>query len=170
MNEPQKKEDNNLTLVERDIIFKKLVLEDTKSQTSYGRIVGMIAHCQYLIQKYQYLEKSKLDQGTYPTDSEIEALIKYFSSGSIAIESLKKTAELQLKECIKDFINKETEDMLKKHTKFWSSVWANLVSSFIYSLIIGAIIFSATASMPDTKFSRCVKILFENEDVLKNSK
>jgi hypothetical protein len=120
-------EENNLTLLEGDIIFKKLVLEGSQSQTGYNKIVGMIAYCQYVIRKYQYLEKSKRDNGTYPT-----------------------------------------EDMLKKHTKFWNSVWANLVSSFIYSLIIGAIIFSATASLPNTKFSRIIKILFENTEV--NSK
>jgi hypothetical protein len=162
MNKPQKKEDNNLTIIERDIIFRKLVQEDTRSQTNYDRIVGMIAYCQYLIQKYQWLEKSKQDNTTYPTDAEVKGIILYYSSEKgDAIESLKKTSELQLKGCIKDFITKETEAMLKKHTRFWNSVCANLVSSFIYSLIIGAIIFSATASMPNTKFSRIIKILFE---------
>ena len=163
---------NNLTLLEGEIIFKKLVAEGNQSQTNYDKIIGMIAYSQYMIRKYQYLEKSKRDNGTYPTDAEIKGIILYYSSEQgDAIAALKKTSELQLKECIKDFVTKETEDMLKKHTKFWTSVWANLVSSFIYSLIIGAIIFSATASMPDTKFSKIVKILFDNEDTIQqNSK
>ena len=108
---------NSLTLLEGEIIFKKLVLESNQSQTSYDKIIGMIAYSQYMIRKYQYLEKSKRDNGNYPTDAEIKGIILYYSSEKgDAIEALKKTSELQLKECIKDYITKETEDMLKKHT------------------------------------------------------
>jgi hypothetical protein len=39
-------------------------------------------------------------------------------------------------------------------------MWA----SFLYSLIIAAVIFMATAALPDTKFARIIQILFETEE------
>ncbi len=152
----------NLTVLEGDLIFRKLVPTEDDSQSQYHRVVGMLAYAQYMIQKYQYIEKAHRDDGTYPSDEKMKGIIRY-SSEEKTLGTLKKNSESELHELISSFVCEEVEDKIKKYTQFGTAVGASVVASLVYSVLIAIIIFSATVLAPDTKFSRIIRILIEQE-------
>jgi hypothetical protein len=98
---------------------------------------------------------------------------------SAALLSLKKQSENLLIEYAEEYLeNAKREEILepierivKKHTNFWSSIWANLVAAVLYSFVVAVIIFTATAAAPNTKFAQIIRILLEEppESVEPNS-
>jgi len=154
-----------LTLLEGKNIFNKLVPSNIGKHSKYDEILGKLSYTQYIIQKYQYIEKSKQDNGVYPTEDEIRTIISYFGNHGEALSVLKTQAAAELQEYTDELLFERTEEIIVKHKSFWGSVFASIVAAFIYSIIISLIIFTITVGMPDTKLSRITTILFE-----KNSK
>ena len=151
-----------LTILEGKSIFGKLVPPSTDSKSKHEIIIGKLAYAQYIIQKYQFIEKSKQDNGVYPGEAKIRTLISYFDDHGDALEILKTKAETELGSYTDELLYNKTEEIIIKHKSFWNSVSAGIAGAFIYSIIIALVIFSATIGMPDTKFSRIAEILIEN--------
>ena len=88
---------------------------------------------------------------------------------SVALSSLKQQSENLLREYTEEYLEnakreeilEPIEEIVRKHTNFWSAIWTNIVAAILYSLIIAIVIFTATAAVPDTKFSKIIRILLD---------
>ncbi|MEZ4678230.1 MAG: hypothetical protein R2932_28845 [Caldilineaceae bacterium] len=126
----------------------------------------------YSLQKHQFTTKYEQDEGQPPTEAHIRSIVMSFKDvNSAALLSLKQQSENLLREYAKEYLeNAKREEILepierivKRHTNFWSSIWANLVAAVVYSLIVAVIIFTATAAVPNTKFSQIIRIIMEEQ-------
>ena len=161
------------------------ILVPDSEQASLEWLQGMLAYSRYTLQKNEFIEYISKTRGTLPSDDEITAIVASFQNhNSDIIKKLKQQSEQDLTQIIQDYANqvaqekfiKPIEEILTKNlssleksisrkSSFWTSVQASVAASLFYSLLIAMILFIATAALPDTKFSRIIRILFETEEV-----
>lgn len=150
------------------IVFSALL--SSKSDSNFHRLSCMVAYARYSLNKHQFIQKYTKDEGVPPTDDRIKSLVRCFQDeNSDILRDLSQQSERLLTEIIEEYaiktleekIVKPVEEVVKDNTRFWIAVRAGVVASFIYSLLIAIVIFTATAALPDTKFSRIVRILIE---------
>lgn len=159
----QENEKEPLTILEGRVIFRKLIPQNNDNQSKHDAIVGKLAYTQYVIQKYQFIEKSRKDNGAYPGEAKMETLISFFGAhGGDALSNLRASAEAELKAYSDELLYKKTEEIIVKHKSFWGAVFASIMGAFLYSIIIALIIFSITIGMPNTKIARISEILLED--------
>lgn len=155
-----------------DAVVFSLLLSGKSGERDYNfrRLSGMIADAMYSLNKHRYIEKYVKDQGGLPTNQEIRVLMRSFQDeDSYRLQALEQQSANSLKEVIDEYVGRIAEEkfarpvekIVKDNTKFWIAVRASIVASFIYSLLIAAAIFTATAALPDTKFARIIQILIE---------
>lgn len=129
-------------------IYSKLVENDSD-------LIGHMAYSLYKQSKIEYIEK-KMTDGKPLSDEE---LIPFndFSSSDSSIQSYRIKAELIVQAFIENVLaeelvsykdqafNQQSEilkDIVKPLTSgFWRSVWAGLLSAFIFALVLAAIAF-----------------------------
>jgi hypothetical protein len=167
-------------LIQEDAkVFAILIPPKKDSFSKFEEVSGLIAYAQYSLQKHQFVMKYQQEEGRPPTEENIRAIVMSFKDAdSAALLSLKQQSENLLREYAKEYWeNAKREEMLqpienivKKHTNFWSSIWANLVASVLYSFLIAIIVFTATATLPNTKFAQIIKILMQEESNSTNPK
>jgi hypothetical protein len=133
---------------EFNFIYEKLV-EDRND------IIGHIAYSIYKQDKIDFI-KSKKDNSVEVTD-EILKPFHEISSSESSIESYKMKAEIVMQAFFENTISEiysDIEEQTKENhtqlikdtiepltTGFWRSVWAGLLSAFIFALVIAAIAF-----------------------------
>lgn len=144
-----------------------------KSDSSFHQLSGMLAYAQYSLHKHQFIQKYTRDEGVPPTDDQIKILIRSFQDeNSFILENLSQQSDKLLTEIIEEYASqvseekfvKPVEKIVRDNTKFWIAVQASVTASFIYSLLIAIVIFMATAALPDTKFSRIIRILINTTE------
>jgi hypothetical protein len=153
-----------LTILESRTIFRKLIPQDNDFQSKHDAIIGKLAYTQYVIQKYQFIEKSRQDDGEYPGEAKMETIISFFGAQGDALANLKASAEAELTAYSDELLYRRTEEIVVKHKSFWGAVFASMTGAFLYSIIIALVIFSITIGMPNTKIARISEILLENTD------
>jgi hypothetical protein len=167
-------------IVEDEKIFVEL-LPSGQSKSKFDELVAMIVYAQYSRQKHQFVKKYTQDEGKPPTAEILRSIVMSIRNDA-ALDSIKSQSEKLLKEYTKEYLEnakreeiiEPIEEIIKQNTNFWSSVGANLVAGFIASFILTALLFTATAILPDSKFSKIVKLLMdappENVDTLDKNK
>ena len=135
----------------------------------------MIAYAQYALHKHQFIEQYSKEEGKPPAEEHLKSIILTFKDeNGTAIESLKDQSKNLLKEYAEEYadsvkhtsIVEPVREEIKKHTRFWPSVAASITGALLYSLLVAVIIFIATAAMPEAKFSKIVRILYESHQEL----
>ncbi|MCU0569708.1 MAG: hypothetical protein MUF49_24435 [Oculatellaceae cyanobacterium Prado106] len=165
-------------LIQEDARVFDILIPSSKGKISkFEEVSGLISYSQYALLKYQFVAKYQQDQGQPPPEDHIRSIIRSFGDlNSAALLSLKQQSERLLEDYAKEYLeNSKREEILepiekivKKHTNFWSSIWANLVAAVLYSFVVAVIIFTATAAIPNNKFSQIIRILLEEESVPSN--
>lgn len=134
------------------------------------QIVGMIAYAQYSLQKHQYVEQYQQEIGEFPTEDKLRTIVMSFrKENSAALSNLRSKSDMLLREYTREYLNNEYKEqviepiqrVIERRTNFWNSIASNLVGAILYTLLFGVIVFTATASLPNTKFSRIMKIIMD---------
>lgn len=131
-----------------NFIYKKLVDDDND-------IIGHIAYSIYKKDKIDYVQSKKKSN----EDIKNKDLISFheFSSSSSSLEAYKMKAEIVMQSFIENTIGEITDEIqeeLKENQSeqlrevitplisgFWKSVWAGLLSAFIFAVLLGAFAF-----------------------------
>jgi hypothetical protein len=160
-------------LIQEDAkVFAILIPPKKRYLSKFEEVSGLIAYAQYSLQKHQFVTKYQQEEGQPPTEAHIRSIIMSFKDvNSAALLSLKQQSENLLREYAKEYLEnakreeilEPIEEIVKKHTNFWSSIWANLVAAVLYSFVVAIIIFTATAAVPNTKFAQIIRILLEEQ-------
>lgn|GEM_PF-5387105 len=180
--DPQSNENAWASFSHEDLkVFSVLVPDGEKFD--FERLSGMLAYVLYTLQKHQFIVNVLETERTLPKDNEIRTIVKSFQNeNSYLIENLKQQSQIILSRVVEEHANQIVQDKfigpaekmvkdnlgslektIKGSTNFWISVRASILASFFYSLLIATAIFIATSALPDTKFARIVRILFETE-------
>ncbi len=164
-----------ITISQEDaVVFSKL-LPAGSNISKFDRVAGMIAYAQYALHKHQFIEQYSKEEGKPPAEEHLKSIILTFKDeNGTAIESLKDQSKNLLKEYAEEYadsvkhtsIVEPVREEIKKHTRFWPSVAASITGALLYSLLVAVIIFIATAAMPEAKFSKIVRILYESHQEL----
>jgi hypothetical protein len=170
----QKVTDSAVIISQEDaIVFSKLLPD--RNMPKFEKVVGMIAYAQYALQKHQYIESYYREEGQSPSEDLLKSIILTFKNeNGSALETLKDNSRNLLKEYAKEYaksvahanIINPIKKEVHKRTRFWQGVAASSLGALVYSLLVAVIIFIATAAMPETKFSKIVRILFESNQEL----
>jgi hypothetical protein len=157
-------------LVKDDQAVYEILIPPGRILSKSEEISGMIAFAQYSLQKYQYVEQYMQEYGKPPTEDLVRTIVMSFRKGnSAALSSLKSRSEILLREYAREYLQNEYKEqiinpiqkVIERQTSFWNSIVSNLTGAMLYTLIFGVIVFTATASLPDTKFSRIMKIIMD---------
>ncbi|MEG4573531.1 hypothetical protein QUA56_12670 [Microcoleus sp. N3A4] len=157
-------------LLQADEKVFELLNPPNTNLSKLDKVSGMIAYAQYSIHKHQFVKDYQQSQGTMPTEDALKsAIMSYKNENSAALLSLKMQSNILLNEYAEEYLEKEIrqeilepiEQIIQKRTSFWSAIGTNLFASVIYSFVIALIVFTTTAAVPNTKFSRILKILME---------
>jgi hypothetical protein len=133
-------------------------------------IAGMIAYAQYSLQKHQYVEQYQHETGELPTEDKLRSIVMSFrNENSAALASLRSKSDMLLREYAREYLDNEYKEqiiepiqrVIERQTSFWNSIASNLAGAILYTLLFGVILFSATASLPNTKFSKIMKIIMD---------
>lgn len=171
-----KHSDSSLIISQEDAKVFSILVPPKKNLSQFDEIAGMIANAQYSLQKHQFIEKYTQEDGQAPPIEHVRSIILSFKDeNSAAFYNLKQKSESLLKDYAREYLNNTTgeeilkpvEQIIKKYTRFRTSVGANLVAAMVYSLAIALAIFIATAAVPDTKFAKIIKILIEKPKIEK---
>ncbi len=156
-------------LQEDEKVFELLNPPNT-NLSKLDKVSGMIAYAQYSIHKHQFVKDYQQSQGTMPTEDALKsAIMSYKNENSAALSSLKMQSNILLNEYAEEYLEKRIreeilepiEKVIEKRTSFWPAIGTNLFGSVIYSFVVALIVFTTTAAVPNTKFSRIFKILME---------
>lgn len=159
-------------LIQEDKKVFEILNPTRKDISKFDEIAGMIAYAQYSLQKHQYVSTYQKDEKRPPSEESLKAIIMSFKDeNSAALLSLKRNAEILLGEYTQEYLENAKrgeildpiEKIIKRHTNFWISIGTNLVAAVIYSFFVAIIVFTATAAVPNTKFSRIFRILIEEQ-------
>ena len=164
---------NDTSLIQEDAeVFAILIPSEKRNLSKFEEVSGLIAYAQYSLQKHQFIKKYEQEEGQPPTKDHIHSIILSFRyRNSATLLSLKQKSENLLREYAKEYLEnvqhreiiEPIEKIVKKHTNFWSSIWTSLVAAFLYSFVVAIIIFTATAAVPNNKFSQIIRILLEEQ-------
>jgi hypothetical protein len=156
------------TLNSEEASLLGMLIPDNVSN-KFDNLVGHVACAQFIIQKHQFIEQSKKDDGIEPTDEKLISLLTSFrANNSNALTSLKTSSEQLLKNFAEEYSRKANltnfVEPIKKHvdlrTGWLNNVWASIVGAFLYSIIVGIVIFTVTVVQPESKFAKAFRILF----------
>jgi hypothetical protein len=162
--------DSDPFLLQEDEKVFQLLNPPNTNLSKLDEISGLIAYAQYSIQKHQFVKGCQQSQGKMPTEDALKSLIFSFQNeNNAALSSLKIQSKILLNQYAEEYLEKgirqeilePIEQVIEKRTSFWSAIGTNLFASVIYSFIVALIVFTATAAVPNTKFSRILKILME---------
>jgi hypothetical protein len=161
---------NDPFLIKEDEKVFEILNPPGKTLTKFDEIAGMIAYAQYSLQKHQFVSKYQQEEGKPPTEDLLKSIVMSFKDeNSAALLSLKQKSEILLREYAREYLeNAKREEIIEpiqkiieKRTSFWSSIWANIAAAVLYSFVVAVILFTATVALPNTKFSRIIRILME---------
>ncbi|MEM8637957.1 MAG: hypothetical protein AAGG51_03935 [Cyanobacteria bacterium P01_G01_bin.54] len=156
---------------QEDIYIFDLLLQD-RGASEWEHLVAMITYAQYTRSKHEFIRSYFEEHNVMPSDGEMKAIIFLFKNiNNNALNNLRLNSQSLLQQVLEKHsrkmlsqnISSPVEKIVKENTRFWVAVQASMVASFFYSLLIALILFIATATLPNTKFSRAIKILFEVE-------
>ena len=156
-------------LQEDEKVFEILNPPNT-NLSKLDEISGLIAYAQYSIRIHQFVKDYRQTEGKMPTEDALKSVILSFKNeNSAVLLSLKIQSKILLNEYAEEYLEKgireeilePIEKVIEKRTSFWSAIGTNLFASLIYSFIVALIVFTTTAAVPNTKFSRILKILME---------
>jgi hypothetical protein len=161
---------NDPFLIHEDEKIFAMLAPSGQTLSKFDEIVAIIAYSQYALQKHQFVTRFNQEEGRPPSEEHIKSIIMAIRNDA-ALDSLKQKSDNLLKEYTKEYlaqakreeILEPIEKIIKDNTKFWDSIWANLVAGLIYSVIVTVILFTATAMLPDNKFSKIIKILMDEK-------
>jgi hypothetical protein len=166
-----------VTISQEDaIVFAKLMPPESTT-SRFDRVAGMIAYAQYALHKHQFIEQYTKEEGKAPTEDHLKSIILTFKDAhGTALESLKEQSRNLLKQYAEEYaasvdqtrLLQPIKNEVRSRTRFWPNVAASVTAALIYSFVVAVIIFIATAAMPDTKFSRIIRILTEPDHELVN--
>jgi hypothetical protein len=159
------------------------VLVPKGEEFNFEHSAGMLAYALYTLQKHQFIINSIEEENSLPKNDEIRTIVKSFQyENSYLIDNLKRQSQSILSKVVEEHANQivrekfieptelmingklgSIEKVVKNSTKFQTAVIASICASFLYSFLIAIVVFMATSALPDTKFSKIVKILFEVE-------
>ncbi|MEG3880148.1 hypothetical protein QT972_22565 [Microcoleus sp. herbarium7] len=157
-------------LIQEDEKVFELLNPPNANLSKLDEISGMIAYAHYSIQKHQFVKGCQQSQGKMPTEDALKSLIFSFQNeNNAALSALKIQSKILLNQYAQEYLEKgiyqeilePIEKVIEKRTSFWSAIGTNLFGSVIYSFVIALIVFTTTAAVPNTKFSRIFKILME---------
>ena len=167
--------DDDPFLIQEDAkVFAILIPPEKRNLSKFEEVSGLIAYAQYSLQKHQFVIKYQQEEGQPPTEVHIRSIVMSFKDvNSAALLSLKQQSENLLREYAQEYLeNAKHEEILdpiekiiKKHTNFWSSLWANLVAAVFYSFVVAIIVFTATSAVPNSKFAQIIKIFMNEEPI-----
>ncbi len=156
-------------LQEDEEIFE--ILNSPNINTSKAdKIAGMIAYAQYSRRKHQSLKTYRQIEGKTPTEDILKLInMSFKDEKSDTLSSLKMDSQMLLKDYAEEYLEKKIrqeilepiEKVIEKRTSFLSAIGTNLLAAVIYSFAVALIVFTTTAAVPNTKFSRIFKILME---------
>jgi hypothetical protein len=188
-------EDNLQPDVQNDVdSWAAFSLEDLKvfsilvpkgEQFDFDHSSGMLAYALYVLHKNQFIINSIEQENSLPKNDEIRTVIKTFQyENNYLIDNLKQQSQSILNKVVEERANQivrekfieptelmidkklgATEKIIKDCTRFRIAVMASICASIAYSLLIAVVIFTATSAMPDTKFSKAIRILFDVEKI-----
>ena len=133
-------------------------------------VCGMIAYTKYSIHKHEFVKDYQRSHGIMPTEDALKsATMSFKNENGVALSSLKIQSKILLNQYAEEYLEKgirqeilePIEKIIEKRTSFWSSIGTNLLASVIYSFVVALIVFTTTAAVPNTKYSRILKILME---------
>ncbi|NJD02074.1 MAG: hypothetical protein FIA99_05645 [Ruminiclostridium sp.] len=160
-------DNNNISILEEDsIIFEKFV--SNANFDGFQHLIDLVAYAEFSKQKFQFMQMYEKEEGRYPTEEEWKPFLNYIKyEDSEQIRSLKAKSSSLLVNFASNYADnlnvKNILEPIKKHidnrTKFWISVFINLLATFFYSLLIAVVIFIATASYPESKFAQIIHII-----------
>jgi hypothetical protein len=143
-------------------MFENLVLRH--EEDSIDRLIGMLAYADYKLHKRNFCRAIETREDRPPTPEEIRTFVTSCQSSHF-IQTLTdkhrdvlftfayQYSEDRVQEAVQAARENSVVDAIKSATGFWSSVWTNIVASFIFALLAAVVLIVIALTRPDSGLS-----------------
>lgn len=165
----------------------QLIGLDADENSSYRKVIAMLTYAYYFQFKQELLDLCLTDSQNHVSDKSFILTLKQYHMMQNHRQEMQKIARSLLDEAFEErfqrFRNDERDrlyrrnkkinsenieligQVIKTHTKFEVAVGASVLASVVYSLLLAAFVFIATATNPNNRFSRAYRVLIGIESI-----